>query len=190
MKAIEEFLSPTSVLTPSAVGGLIVTVALPLSDAFDLSFKIVVLVVSFLFGALLMFSAKGNVSPPQKLLYGVLNSLIIFSVTLGVGISVDSPPQNTAQSAEVKQLLRQISPPSSPEVRLAPFELIRSAQAQEPRKSDVTPEKPSGKTATPAGNNSTQPTLTKEQVETLKKYLAQQEEFEKQQQKHARRWSW
>jgi len=192
MADAREFLSPTSVLTPSAAGGLIVTIALPLADGFDLSFKLVALIVSFLLGLLIVLSGREPMTRSVRLLYVVLNSLIIFSVSLGIGISVDSPPPATlSPNTEIKKILEQISTQPVPLARLSPgFKGISSAFAEEPKSSTLSKKSSSDKGSSSQGQKSAQTELTKEQLESLSKYLLQQRELEQKQQKHNKRWSW
>lgn len=96
MPEVKDFLSPSAMLTPGIAGGLTVSISLPLAVHFDMSFKWVAMVVSFLFGLLIIYSFTGPLSKPLRALYWVLNSLIIFSVSVGTGVAVDSPPKPPA----------------------------------------------------------------------------------------------
>lgn len=92
MPDIKEFLNPTSMLTPGIAGGLTVSISMPLVFAFGLKFKWVSLAVSFLFGLLIVMGFTG-VSKYARPIYCVLNTLVIFSLSIGAATNIDSPPQ-------------------------------------------------------------------------------------------------
>ena len=80
----KDFLNPNSMLTPGAAGAMAMTIANTFAGAFKMSEPwpaLVALGISFMFG-LLVLSAKAT---PiwQKLVYYVLNSLVIFTVATG-----------------------------------------------------------------------------------------------------------
>ena len=54
MPEIKDFLSPSAMLTPEIAGGLTVSISLPLAVHFEMSFKWVAIVVSFMFGMLII----------------------------------------------------------------------------------------------------------------------------------------
>ena len=93
MPEVKEFLNPTSMLTPGLAGGMVVSISMPLAINFDLSFKWIVLCMSFLIALIIVSSFEGVVKKSVKGLYVILNALTIFSVSVGAGISLDSPPQ-------------------------------------------------------------------------------------------------
>src|SRR5437764_14463851 len=74
-------------LTPGIAGGVTMLIANALWVAFSLPPRWTSLVLSFVVG-LLVFVAKGGVPAWQRALYYVLNSLIIFSVSIGTNYSV------------------------------------------------------------------------------------------------------
>lgn len=92
MSSTIEWLTPNSPATPSALGAIIVTVSFPFAEALDISFKWVALIISLFVGALIALSIAQPIARPLRSLYWIFNSLLVFSVALGVGISVDSPP--------------------------------------------------------------------------------------------------
>ncbi len=98
---VEEFLQPKAMLTPGIAGGVTMLIANALWVAFGLPPRWTSLVLSLLLG-LLVFVAKGGGVPLwQRALYYVLNSLIIFSVSIGtnyVGVGLTQPlaPRSSA----------------------------------------------------------------------------------------------
>ena len=88
----KDFLNPTSMLTPGIAGGMAVSISLPLAMNFDISLKWLILVISFLLAFLIVGSFEEKIRVSMKGLYVVLNALIIFSVSIGAGISIDPPP--------------------------------------------------------------------------------------------------
>ena len=93
MADIKDFLNPTSMLTPGVAGGLTVSISMPLVIHFDMSFKWVALVVSLLFSLIIVLSFAEIKSKLLRGLYCVLNTLIIFSVSVGAGVTVDPLPK-------------------------------------------------------------------------------------------------
>ena len=78
---IEEFLQPKSMLTPGIAGAVTMLIANTLWVAFGFPPRWTSLVLSFVLG-LLVFVATG--APVwQRVVYYVVNSLIIFSVSMG-----------------------------------------------------------------------------------------------------------
>ena len=78
--AIEEFLNPASMVTPGVAGSLTMIITNALSLQFGFTASWTGLVVSFLCGTLVFVSSVGLA---KKLVFYVLNSLIIFSVAAG-----------------------------------------------------------------------------------------------------------
>jgi hypothetical protein len=78
-----DFLNPKSMLTPGVAGGMAMLITNTLCRQFPtLPLRWTALVLSFALG-LLVFSASMDIAVWQRLLYYVLNSLIIFSVGAG-----------------------------------------------------------------------------------------------------------
>src|SRR5205807_6952976 len=99
---VEEFLQPKAMLTPGIAGGVTMLIANALWVAFSLPPRWTSLVLSFLLG-LLVFVAKGGVPLWQRALYYLLNSLIIFSVSIGtnsVGVGLTHPPAQQTGAVE------------------------------------------------------------------------------------------
>ena len=81
-----EWLTPSSPATPSALGAVLVTVSLPLADVSGISFKWITLILSLALGGLVVLSIKEDMARSLRSLYWVFNSLLVFSVSLGIGI--------------------------------------------------------------------------------------------------------
>ena len=99
---VEEFLQPKAMLTPGIAGGVTMLIANALWVAFSLPPRWTSLVLSFLVG-LLVFVAKGGVPVWQRAVYYVLNSLVIFSVSIGtnyVGVGLTRPPARQSNAVE------------------------------------------------------------------------------------------
>ncbi len=77
----QDFLNPKSMITPGVAGGIVMLITNSLIGQFDLSGPKVALGLSFLVGTL-VFLAK-TVPPWQRVIYYVLNSLIIFATATG-----------------------------------------------------------------------------------------------------------
>ncbi len=92
---VDEFLQPKAMLTPGIAGGITMLIANALWVAFSLPPRWTSLVLSFVLG-LLVFAARGGGVPAwQRAVYYLLNSLIIFAVSIGtnyVGVGVTHPP--------------------------------------------------------------------------------------------------
>ena len=90
---VEEFLQPKAMLTPGIAGGVTMLIANALWVAFSLPPRWTSLVLSLLLGLLAFVATK--VPLWQRAVYYVLNSLIIFSVSIGtnyVGVGLIHPP--------------------------------------------------------------------------------------------------
>jgi hypothetical protein len=102
-----EFFSPASSITPSASGAVVVTASLALADTLGMSVKWIALAMSALLGLLLVLSIAEPSTKALKVLYWVFNSLMVFSVSIGLGISVDSPQTRPPKAPlEVEQILK------------------------------------------------------------------------------------
>src|SRR5437879_13907406 len=96
---VEEFLQPKAMLTPGIAGGVTMLIANALWVAFSLPPRWTSLVLSFLLG-LLVFVATTRVPVWQRVVYYLLNSLIIFSVSIAtnsvaVGVPRTPTPHTT-----------------------------------------------------------------------------------------------
>ena len=99
---VEEFLQPKAMLTPGIAGGITMLIANALWVAFSLPPRWTSLVLSFLLG-LLVFVATTRAPLWQRAVYYLLNSLIIFSVSIGtnyVGVGVTHPPAQRTNGGE------------------------------------------------------------------------------------------
>ncbi len=81
MLKVSDFLNPKSMLTPGIAGAVIMLVTNTLWVQFGFPQKWTALILSFMLGSLSFI--HGAVPPWQKVIYYVLNSLIIFSVGIG-----------------------------------------------------------------------------------------------------------
>ena len=89
---VEEFLQPKAMLTPGIAGGITMLIANALWVAFSLPPRWTSLVLSFLLGLLIFAATKAPLW--QRTVYYLLNSLIIFAVSIGtnyVGVGVTRP---------------------------------------------------------------------------------------------------
>ena len=99
---VEEFLQPKAMLTPGIAGGVTMLIANALWVAFSLPPRWTSLALSFLLG-LLVFVATTRVPVWQRAVYYLLNSLIIFSVSIGtnyVGVGLTHPPARQTNVVE------------------------------------------------------------------------------------------
>ena len=78
---IDSFLNPASMLTPGLAGGMTMLITNAIASQFTLPAKFVALAISFTFGLLVLAGPKVKVW--QRIVYYILNSLIIFSVAMG-----------------------------------------------------------------------------------------------------------
>lgn len=195
-------LDPKSSITPSTAGALITTISVPLADAFHVSVKLTALPLSFLVGVLVTFSIQGLMSKSLRSLYCILNSLIIFSISVGIGVSVDSPPQQNQPSKEVQAIINKLGNAS----QSIGYDLIgiKSAKAQDHGDSEVSPTlgnstKPNSSTdvlgetqnhANQQQSEENESSLTQHEISTLKQFMKSQEEYDREVQRYNRRWSW
>lgn len=110
MADAKDFLSPKSMMTPGIAGGLTVSVSMPIAVQFGLSFKWIALVVSLILSLVVVLQFDEVKSNILKGLYIVINALIIFSVSMGAGITIDPPPElpsiaggNLSESTEISR---------------------------------------------------------------------------------------
>lgn len=89
--AFQDFLTPEAMLTPGVAGSLTMMITNALAVSFTMPRAWTGLALSFVFGLLVLASAK---AVWQKAVYYVLNSLVIFCVAVGAnGFAVQSAPQ-------------------------------------------------------------------------------------------------
>lgn len=189
MSQASEWLTPNSPAAPSAFGALLVTVSMPLGDALGISFKMITLILSVALGTLVALSIKEEMTRALRCLYGLFNSLLVFSVSMGIGISATPPPLATPPvPPELQQLLEPSKP--TPTVGWWPDMLgIGSANAQvslPPNPPVAPPQRPV--TTVPEYKQPLQ--LTEDQREALRKYIEAQKAYQKSQQQYHKKWSW
>ncbi len=98
---VEEFLQPKAMLTPGIAGGITMLIANALWVAFSLPPRWTSLVLSFLLGLLAFVATK--IPLWQRAVYYLLNSLIIFSVSIGtnyVGVGLTHPPGQQSNAVQ------------------------------------------------------------------------------------------
>jgi len=98
---VEEFLQPKAMLTPGIAGGVTMLIANALWVAFSLPPRWTSLVLSFLLGLLVFVATR--VPWWQRAVYYLLNSLIIFSVSIGTnyaGVGLTHPPTQQTNTGE------------------------------------------------------------------------------------------
>lgn len=96
-KMTEDFLDPKSMLTPGVAGSLTVLITGTLASQFGLPGNWTGLILSFLFG--LMVWANTAMPLVQRAIFYVLNSLVIFSVAIGIneaGVAATKTPEPRA----------------------------------------------------------------------------------------------
>jgi hypothetical protein len=104
---IQEFLTPEAMLTPGVAGSLTMMITNALATNFTMPRAWVGLCLSFLFGLLVLVSARHIVT---KCVFYVLNSLVIFCVAVGAnGIGV-AGSQQASFSVVTSALAQEIKP--------------------------------------------------------------------------------
>jgi hypothetical protein len=87
---IQDFLTPEAMLTPGVAGSMTMMITNALATNFDMPRAWMGLVLSFVFGLLVLVSTKGLL---LKGLFYVLNSLVIFCVAVGAnGLGASGAP--------------------------------------------------------------------------------------------------
>jgi hypothetical protein len=185
----DDFLNPNSILTPGIAGGLATTIAMPLAFSFGWSIPMLVLGASLLLSLLIVSGFDARIAWPKRALYCVLNTLIIFSTSIGAARQIDQPPE----------------PPTAP--NLAPATsaldfLLPAAHAQTPSgAAAVKPAAPAASAAAVSAPPMPPSALSREsaadadevarlraQVRELEDYRRQQLEYEHQTQEYNKRW--
>ena len=80
---VQEFLNPQSMLTPGAAGTLDLTFSKSLEPVLHVNILQLMLFFGFLIGSI-VFLCEARVKLPQKILYYLLNSLIIYCFAFGL----------------------------------------------------------------------------------------------------------
>ena len=89
-ESLEQFLRPEAMLTPGVAGALAMAIANALGTSFGAPRAYTALVLSFLFGLLVLVVDRGILA---KIIYYLLNSLVIFCVAAGsngIGIATSN----------------------------------------------------------------------------------------------------
>ena len=100
---VEEFLQPKAMLTPGIAGGVTMLIANALWVAFSLPPRWTSLVLSFLLGLLVFVAMTSSVPLWQRAVYYLVNSLIIFAVSIGtnyVGVGLTHPPAQQSNAVQ------------------------------------------------------------------------------------------
>jgi hypothetical protein len=100
---VDEFLQPKAMLTPGIAGGVTMLIANALWIAFSLPPRWTSLVLSCLVGLLVFVAKSGGVPVWQRAVYYVLNSLIIFAVSIGTnyaGVGLTRPPTQQTNAVD------------------------------------------------------------------------------------------
>src|SRR5437667_12089626 len=100
---VEEFLQPKAMLTPGIAGGVTMLIANALWVAFSLPPRWTSLVLSFLLGLLVFVAMTSSVPLWQRAVYYLVNSLIIFAVSIGtnyVGVGLTHPPAQQSDAVQ------------------------------------------------------------------------------------------
>ncbi len=135
---VNEFLNPKSMMTPGLAGGFTMTIANTLWVQFGLQPKWCALVLSFTLG-LLVF-AGGTMTPVwQRVIYYVLNSLIIFSVGTGVNYYASKASQPPASPVAVGDGVAISRVDEGPFPLLAGGAVVFAQPAPEPQTPSPTP---------------------------------------------------
>jgi len=102
---MDQFLNPKSMMTPGFAGGLTMLVANSLCFVFpEMAFRYVALALSFLIGFAAVAAVEGQLG--MRVVYWVVNSLIIFSMGVGssnIGANLTEPVQATHAAATTEQ---------------------------------------------------------------------------------------
>lgn len=112
MSDMDKFLTPESMLTPGLAGGITMGITNALAFQFALDAPTpaaIALVLSFVFGTCVFLSAKAG-RRAFKLLFWVINSLVIFTVAagsnaIGTGVSQGHPELRGTAQATIEALL-------------------------------------------------------------------------------------
>jgi hypothetical protein len=173
---LKDFIDDHSVLTPSVAGGLVLAFSLPLAEMLEIGFKPVALATSFLISGLIVFAVAEQMRHSQRALCLLLNAFIIFSISIGIGMS-GNPPKAPPNDPEMVKLITKILNEHGDESSQSPssgFLLdlfgISSANAQTTTSENLK--------------------LNSVEVEKLKKYLERQSLYQEELKDYNRRWSW
>ncbi len=184
MPKVDAFLNPNSMLTPGIAGGLVASISMPIALNFGISIKWVILAVSILLGLFIVLSIE---KLPSRLLRGVyclLNSLIIFSMSLGVAVNVDTPPKPPVAPSAATEPVNRLS--------VAPLLGISAAEAddQNPRTALSVRPIPTSPPLNAKPSPTEQEWQQAEREQKEQAYVEQKRQYQEQMQQYNRRWSW
>lgn len=126
-----DFLHPKSMLTPGATGGATLMITNTLGSVFQLELGYVALVVSALFGVLL-WALTESAAFWQRIVFFLLNTLIIFCVAMGSNTAGQKITQARTQTASFSLFAPAFA--QSPEADAMADKLVEELQsiAQDP----------------------------------------------------------
>ncbi len=123
MTDIEKFVTPESMLTPGLAGGMTMGITNALAFQFALNAPqpaLIALVLSFLFGLCVFVSGKPG-KRAFKLLFWVVNSLVIFTVAAGsnsLGTAAMSAQAQTAPRSTARVVIESLLPSAHAQTEL------------------------------------------------------------------------
>jgi hypothetical protein len=184
MPELKDFLNPASMLTPGIAGGLTVSISMPIVMAFELKYKWVALLISFLFGLLISSSFK-RVPKFANTIYCILNTLVIFSLSVGAAINLDPPPRAPNPPLEIVE---------TPRLPLLGFLLtglgISTAYADEQQNNQYLLTSPDGYSATASDDADPNVLRSNSSDDALHRYQEEQQQYQKEREQYEERWSW
>lgn len=206
MATLNDFLNPTSILTPGIAGGMATTIALPLATNFGFSIPWITLGASLLLSLAIVSRFEAQIALSQRSLYCILNTLIIFSTSAGASGQLDrhpEPPKPPALGANV------IAPAASlgdwlfsaAHAQAAVTETKQTAPGK-PNKS-MNPAKPStagavsksnetgvAQGAAAAASDPAEMAKLRSQLQQLEEYKQKRQAYEQQANDYNKRWNW
>jgi hypothetical protein len=192
-----DFLNPTSMLTPGIAGAMTTGLALPLVLSFELKYKWVALLLSLIISYLVVSDHDWKLSKIKGVVYWLLNGLIIFSVSVGAGININQPPNiaTTETDPNIKEILMKFHTQQKENERLTTGSSfwISSAHADTTNQDAInhsTHKAPSDGHFGLQKQNKTHPKLTQKELKILERYLKNEKEAIEQQKRYHKRWSW
>lgn len=190
MAEINDFLNPKSMITPGITVTLTVSISTALANAFSLRFPWVAIFVSFMIAVLVVLPRekdhiKGKRPHLKRPVYCILNTLIIFSMSLGTGKSIDAAPKPPEPSPAILDILKKIDATKAGESGFNLFG-IQAAYAQENGKGKGTTDKP-GKKDSKSRKQSKK--LSDAEQQQLQEYLKELKDYEEKKEKHDKKWS-
>jgi uncharacterized membrane protein len=109
---MSDFLNSKSMITPGVAGGVVMLITNTLSSQFGLPAKWIAITVSVLLALLIFFADQGT-QIGAKIVVFLLNSVIIFAVSVGTNTVAGAKPATTIQSTPPTE--------SAPEPTPTPF---------------------------------------------------------------------